>query len=596
MKQLIYIIMLVISVSIVSSIEDIKLFYDDFNDDTINTTTWFEIDSGFTYFNETNNSLHCKDYSGWDPLVLSHKNFSRADNLTLNFQINGTHIGFIGLYKDDTDASDLPYDPVHAISFAANNVVKIYECSEVYHNTNNDNWTLNKQFDVKITVDTNRGAQFYLRNTSVSNDYVLLYDTSINDTSCNNDSLKVGVAFTDSFGPPDFMIDNINLTQTRPILTENCTDHVYILNVSIKNEESTDSYIESTFNIFGELTNNIDNYIKNFTINLSSETNYSICMSPNYYNYTLDAYIKYETDNGYENRWYLTNVNIFNTTQILNLYNFDDTTGISELQGTLRDKSYNYYSQIVTKLQRYYITTNSWVTVQMDKSDDFGQVIFHVIEESEDYRFLFEEDGIEIDRTSDQIKFISCTSNLCELTFVVDKSTTSTSDNLLYSYAYDNTTEMFYLNWSDSSGLTQEVHLKVEKVTPITNLTICDTIISSSSGSINCNTSGYDGTLYARVYSEASPVLQTLVVLIDKVVDKFYNFGAIGKKEAGVWAIGFSITLVIGGALFSPVGAIVGYLLSLIIINAFNLLSFATIGFLGIVTAFSVLIMWLIQK
>ena len=364
------------------------------------------------------------------------------------------------------------------------------------------------------------------------------------------------------------------------------------LNISIFNEQSTTNYLEASIDsIFSVWTNNSGNTL-NFTFHFEGNTNYSICIYPNT-TINTNAFLVYNTSGGFTQRWYLKNAKLTNNVSILYIYNFDTQTGISTLKGIVRSQSFDVFPSIISKMQRRYVAENLWRTIQMDESDQFGLTLFHVIEETTEYRLVFEKDGAEYDRTNN-IKF-KCTGSLCSLDFVIINRTRSLSAALGLAYAYDNNSQMFQLNFSDANGLTSSVRLRITQDLANQSINVCDTTLSSSSGTINCNTTGYTGTLTVRIYSSGSPEIAKIAFQIFKrTIQQLYEL--IDKKETLFWAMGISTTLTIAGFLFTPIAGIILYIVSLLGVSFLGIANFVSITFVSIMAVLGITLAILLKR
>ncbi|MFO7949455.1 MAG: hypothetical protein R6U36_03700, partial [Candidatus Fermentibacteraceae bacterium] len=161
----------------------------------------------------------------------------------------------------------------------------------------------------------------------------------------------------------------------------------------------------------------------------------------------------YDYEFGYAHRWFGYNLTINNNTKIEPIYNLNTTTGVSDLKITLRnEENYQYIPNIVGKLQRRYVGEGAWRTVQMELTGDYGLFLYHIYEESVDYRLIFLNQDNQILETSNTLKF-KCTDGLCELIYLISEDiSTSTLDNLDISWSYDNVTGIITVDWNDITG------------------------------------------------------------------------------------------------------------------------------------------------
>lgn len=436
-------------------------------------------------------------------------------------------------------------------------------------------------------------VEYQVVNTTTMSKLNLSLDFTIPSITTN----QTNQTFYWDFYLNDTKIRSINFTQlVKRISLSACGSltQVATLNVSIYDEDSVNTLIEADVDaVFNVWTNDSNNQV-NFSFDFNSETNYSICIFPNTTVYT-NAYLIYNASGEKTHRWFLRNARLDNqNVSYLNLYNFKDSTGLSELRGTLRDSAYEYYPNVITKLQRFYTTENVWRTVQMDRSDDFGFIFFNIKEKTTDYRLIFLSDDLSIDET-ESLKF-ACSSSICTVTFIVVPTETLTTSSLSYSYGYDNISEVIQLNWSDSTGLTQSIRFVVSSEEGNQRTIICDSTVSSNTGTINCNTTGVGGLLMARVYKTQSPTIVDLLFYITKLGQKIYQLGSLNLQETGIWTIGIATTLIMGGAVIAGgFGALVGGILSFIITQLFGFLSWWGLAQIIVITVIGIIIVSLLK-
>ena len=390
----------------------------------------------------------------------------------------------------------------------------------------------------------------------------------------------------------------INYTQLiRRLRLTKCTaaTDIRTLNISIFNEELTTEYLEASVDVvFNVWTNNSNNLV-NFTFNFDGETNYSICLIPNT-SINVNAQIFYNTTGGFDQKWFLSAARLTTNTSLLNLYNFKSTTGIDQLGGVLRDSNFNFFPNVITELQRYYPSTDTWRYVQMDKSGETGNVLFNIIEGTQDYRLNFIKKGSLIDNTN-PIKFFCDTNNICDVTFSIDDSSIRTATAFSFQFAYNNNTQMIQLNFTDTTGLTNGARLIVTNQRPTTTVTICDTTVSASSGIINCNTSGYAGILNVELFRSASPLVVWWSRVIEKITLRLFDLDGIGRNEAGLWATGISTTFILGGTMVGGgLGGIIAYIFSIFVIFMLQIQNFVTISFITLVVVIATVMAILLRR
>ncbi|OHB97967.1 MAG: hypothetical protein A2W74_00425 [Planctomycetes bacterium RIFCSPLOWO2_12_38_17] len=439
------------------------------------------------------------------------------------------------------------------------------------------------------------GVDYNTTNISSSNQANLTYSLTIPQVSGNETNVTFFWNFklntTQSFTTINFT----QLVQRITLSTCGALTNIPTLNITIYNEENpSEQLVTSVDAVFTVWTNNSGNTV-NFTFDFDGHSNYTVCIFPNT-TVSADAYMFYNSSGGFRERWILDDVRLnYQNTSLLSLFNFKTTAGIDELRGTLRDINFKLYSGVITQLQRFYPNENAWRAIQMDRSSEKGDVLFHVTEGIIDYRLYFYRDGAIIENT-DTLKFLCDATNICEVTFLIDESRAKTNPELLFAYGYSNASEVFQLNFSDATGLTSVVRLIVTKETGAASTIICDTSVSASSGTINCDTSGYSGTLKAQILKQQSHEVVTWVIWINKALSQIYKLANIGFQETGLWAAGISITLITAGAVASPVIAIIAFIFSLVVIFWLGLLNFMTMGLIIVFAVLAILISIILKR
>jgi hypothetical protein len=362
------------------------------------------------------------------------------------------------------------------------------------------------------------------------------------------------------------------------------------INISIFHEDTLSLLAANNFSgIFTFYATNSSQGI-NKTYSFQNLDNYGICINTGS-NVNYDAYLTYSVNTGFGERYYIFNASTIYISQIL-LYNFDYTTGLSELNLLATDDYFVYYPEVITKMQRFYPAENVWRTVQVDKTDYNGRALFYVKQNSNDYRFVFDYLGKQ-QMISSKMKFICDSATSCDQTFIINPSVSSQYEGMTTSYVYDNTTGVITYSWNDPSNTASSVELLVQKVTPAAITTICDTTVSSASGSINCDVSSYDGFITVKAIRDDPELFEYFS--IDKVVDTMQEaLGGLANKKMGIFFAGILVIGISLAGLASPFLTIVLAVVALFVINSLGFLSILTtgiiIGFacLGVIIGFMV--------
>lgn len=374
-------------------------------------------------------------------------------------------------------------------------------------------------------------------------------------------------------------------------LLTNCTDG----NITVTfwtNEENDLYWLEvDTIDVDFEYYNpngNLSN-VKTLGASFFNTVNASICLYPYSETLVTNAYIINTKDTGYSHRYYLVNANLTNETSDIYLYNFNNTDNKNTLTVNIVDEFYNPLPNIVVKLLRYYPAgthantgvsyAHTWQTVQVDRSDEFGETAFHVSDSGDtDYYFIMESNNTIVKQTA-TMKLLCPDPANCEATFQIDSQQEAQNPFQLfddYTWDYDAASEVVTVNWSDTTLLTQEIQFEVAQQKADGYLTICSQTYNTPSGSFECNTTGYDGIIRVSGYRTASPLAKFLSELIDKSTAAF---GTVLNGEGALWGALIMVAIVLAAAT-SAAGVIVMSMVGLIILFLTGITNIVTVTFL----------------
>lgn len=359
--------------------------------------------------------------------------------------------------------------------------------------------------------------------------------------NCFNDSNVCNIMFE----AQDYIavnMSNMFIDYDYNILTTTCNaTNPLLYNFSLYDEDITTSLTGDISAVILYTTGNQTNEI----LSQKSNTTYlDICVE----NYVPDGFVNItlRTTSDFTTQFFYYNLNLNDTPDFFDVYNQNDTSDYSLLNLVIRDNSYKVYPDIAAKLYRYYPSNNTWVNVQSDLSDNFGQLIYYIIEEDVDYRIDFYDINTFLDTTG-IINFI-CTAGLCEASFQINPD--STSNLLKASATYSNTTENITVTWTDVSEDTETVEILVYKEENDDSALICENTYSGASGSAQCDVSAnLDGTFSVMV-SKNSETYPTYYTLIDAAGTKLADF--LGLQESSLFAFFIIIVMIGAGLTKSP--------------------------------------------
>ena len=358
------------------------------------------------------------------------------------------------------------------------------------------------------------------------------------------------------------------------------------LNITIYDEDDPSVKLNASLEAVLNLYYTAGGTTTNISFSFEGNNNHLICIWPPDASIQTDGFFEYTTDNGFTHRYYLVNETLTNSTTQLDIYNFNTTTGISDLRGITRyETNYNYFTNVIAHLQRFYTGDNVWRTVQMDESGDFGLAFFNIREESTIYRLRFFDRLNHLLHETESMKF-ACDADVCELTFLLNAyAAVAVTTELVVNATIDNATGIITVEWEDQTGRTQSVRVLVEKETLTGTTTICNSEQSGAAGVVTCNASAYTGEFLLRVFNTASPeTAQYFKWLQRKGLSRIGDF--IGEEEGAFWTFGIVLTLTTGAAVINLMAGVIVYIFSLIIIYFLGLFSALT---LTLITTFAVL-------
>lgn len=355
------------------------------------------------------------------------------------------------------------------------------------------------------------------------------------------------------------------------LLIDNCSiSPTTTANFLIRDEEAVDDKLNATFEIDATYYSGAASTLRNLTYRFTGNSDYSLCLYPNVTFY-MDAYIKYTTENGFTHRYYLINESLTKTAKNFYLYNYNRTAGISDLKITLRRiNNYAYYPNIYGLLQRLYVDEGVWRTVQMDKSGDFGQLFYNIIEENTDYRLIYWDSYKNILSTTNSLKFV-CTSGLCDITQKLSPYSATTSNlNTSFYILFDNATNKLNVSWNNPKAISSIVNITITRETFTGIQQLCSYSAFGAAGFYSCDTAGYSGTFLTTIYENGAYAYSEYSVTDDENLADF-----ISAAEGAIWVFAIMVTIIMFG-LFSPVGSVIATLLGLILVfvlGIFNAIS-----------------------
>lgn len=347
--------------------------------------------------------------------------------------------------------------------------------------------------------------------------------------------------------------------------------------------------LETYINVSTNLSNSI------FSTRIANTTNFTICSTGNH---TYDFHFTYNQESpGYSNRYYDNKVSFQvggnNLSRSMFNLNATSVTSYSNLVITLRnDNNFDYFTDVYARLDRKYASTGQWRTVQMSRSDELGLLTFLVKEQDTEYRIYYYDSFNNLILFTSPLKFIECSTGTCSLTYLLNPDYLSGNDqpSFRFTSSYNNNTGVIFVNWTESTGLSDYVLVNFTRESSGGSVKICSNQTNVSVGKVGCFVGSTTGTIRvnARAHINSSDAVISQYSAFYQVLGvKLHNL--VGKYESGLWTFGIVLTASMFG-LASPVIAVMCVIIGLIFVFALGIASPVNITFLIISTAMAAFI------
>lgn len=374
-----------------------------------------------------------------------------------------------------------------------------------------------------------------------------------------------------------YLANTTNFTQTifnvpPLVVSASCTDKA--IKFDLKDEANL-SVINGTFQYnfrYGTTTNNT---ISEVYGNITNVNTFYVCINATISNSWVlgDGMVFYSSSGYVDRRYYLFDgMALSNATQNITLYDLasaDQTSFKLEIE----DTSLTPYVNKFTTLVRWYPDLNQYNVVDMGLTDETGSTVIHVRTEDVDYRIgVYERNGTLIN-LADPIRMV-CLVSPCTYTLKISPGDTDYTSflNIDYSFTFNETTGIWSFVFSDSSQRTSLMNMTVYKLTGTSVYPICSANVTGASGAMTCNTSIYTGNLKGVVERSASPPVP--------IVQKLVSIGssAFQSKFGLFLSLLIAIPIIFIFAFMTPIGAVIGGVISLIPALYFGAISWVVVG------------------
>jgi len=331
----------------------------------------------------------------------------------------------------------------------------------------------------------------------------------------------------------------------------------------------------------------------NFSITSMGGITQLVCLDRANATYYTDAKIQYERTGYVKRSYYLINATLTNTSQDVGLYLLDTGFSTSFIISVI-DNAQRVIKDAYIYIQRYYPGSGLFHTIQLVRTDEEGSTVAQFEEETEDYKFIVQKEGVILYQS--EMQKIYCKETPCTIQLQTDASAPESWNdfgnlpNLIWNLEFNEATDIWTYTYVDTSGTTSYGRLLVYTKDGINKNIICNKNDTSSAATITCNCSGQEGTVYAEVYLSRSP---EIFVYMKSIVMSTIK-GILGL--AGLfWSM---MIIMVAGFIGIAVSATMGIILliaGVVLIGITGLASFGTVFVFGIILI-GIIFLWELRR
>lgn len=374
---------------------------------------------------------------------------------------------------------------------------------------------------------------------------------------------------------------------------DNCSSYSNLLmNLTLKDEE-TQSIINGTTD---NSTIEIDLSLKSLD-NSISIINYShlynmtnpaaVCLNSSIGNSSLrlDAVIRYVSDGRSDEFYNLQNFTLKNTTMAQNISLFDlDSSSATKFLITFKDENFLPVSDALIEITRKYISEGTFKTVEIPKTDSYGQAVgqfdltgaIYTINVYKEGELLGVFDNVAVICENEVIN--DCKLNLNILSSSSEFSDYSEAGGITYLQDWNPDTRTLIITFTTLNGGTQTVNVTVYVFKFDGSETLaCSDTLTSSAGTLSCviPESFGNATFVAELYSDGE-LITTNTYSISMNPESYFG----GHLYIMVLILFLTIPLMF---ITSTIGILIGIILGLVMCA--GLLIFTNVSFLGITSS-----------
>ena len=210
-----------------------------------------------------------------------------------------------------------------------------------------------------------------------------------------------------------------------------------------------------------------------------------------------------------------------------------NSTGASTIIIEVKDQGLIPQENIMVNISRFYPGLGKFLTVEHQLTDEFGQIIASLIENSVKYRLQFSNLDGTIIKTSEDIT-VACRSLICIIPFVLEDTTDEFErfDNLTeYSHSgilFDNTTNIFTFSWNDQRGESATTRFEVIRYMFNESTIVCNETSTETLSTLTCSVGSVRASYKAQVFRTINGFTKRIAILNIKVGDPSQIYGVEG--------------------------------------------------------------------
>lgn len=465
------------------------------------------------------------------------------------------------------------------------------------------NFTYNTQRYSAVTTKLNMGGQNYTATTGTNLDLTTNYVNAPIAEVSQNTTVEalwfIELTYLNGSKRLDTSL-GYNISVSNIYFSEGCTGNTtdaLAINFSFWDENNLAEFtygandskvdLDATFTVYKDNININDTR----SFSLTNITDFQLCI-PQGLELTTRGQIDYVKDDYDKRQFFYYDKTLNNQTQNESLYLLEISlaTGITFV---IEDGSGTEIADAYIYVDRYDTGTDTYKLVAMGLTDEDGEDYIFLRKFDVEYRVRIEEAGVQtyIDPNNRKISSSDNTVRIrtseATLSGVINQFKT-------ISYTLVNDTTNVIFTYSDSSSSASEYCLTVYKANSTNDGFICETCLTTNTGTITCDISDYDGTYIATAWVSINPKSPIAQIVIDRI-DSIWSDTDFGKT--GLFGA-FLIILTLGciGAWMGKVSTTIGMtLLGVFLCMMLGFMTFGTANtyvFMGLLACGLALIFW----